>query len=115
MAKRSATELFEHYYTGLVFLLPIEDADFMKELDKHDLLPGDLKSSLESITIQHERSSYFLDNVIKPRLTIDNDECFVKLLTVMKGTKYDNVKELAKSIEKELAIDTNCKFLPLSV
>jgi len=111
MAKRSATELFEHYYTGLVFTLPIKDADFMKELDKHDLLSGEnLKSSLESITVYYERASYFLDNVIKPRLTIDNDKCFVKLLTVMKRSKYDNVKELAKLIEKELAIDANCKF-----
>ena len=62
------------------------------------------------MTEHNERSSYFLDNVIKPRLTIDKGECFVKLLTIMKSSKYDNVKELAKLIEKELAIDTNCKF-----
>ena len=111
MAKISAAELFEHYYTVLVYLLPIKDADFMDELLKHNLLPGGVKSKLESLTILNERSSYFLDNVIKPELAVGNSRCFVTLLTVMKCNKHDNVKELAKKIEKELVIDIKCKFL----
>ena len=108
MAKRSATELFEHYYTGLVFSLPIKDATFMDELCKHDLFPGDVKSKLESLTITYERSSYFLDNVIKPGLAVGNSRCFVSLLTVMKCNKHDNVKDLATKIEKELVVDIKC-------
>ena len=111
MAKRSATELFEHYYTVLVYSLPLKDADFIEELVKHDLLPRDLKSSLESLTINSERASYFLDNVIKPGLSVGNSQCFVKLLTVMNSSKYYNVKDLARTIEKELAIDTKCKII----
>ena len=107
MAKRSATELFEHFYRTLVFLLPIKDADFMDELLKHDLLPGDVKFKLESLTVHKQRSSYFLDKVIKPRLAVGNSRCFVSLLTVMKCNKHDNVKDLAKEIEKELII---CKI-----
>ena len=110
MAKRSATELFEHYYTALVFSLPIKDVDFMDELLKHGLLPGDLKIKLESLTVLKKKSSYFLDNVIKPGLVVGNNRGFVSLLTVMKSNKHDNAKELAKKMEKELAVDTKCKI-----
>ena len=109
MAKRSATELLERYYTVLVFSLPIKDADFMDELLKHDLLPGGVKSKLESLVEVNERSSYFLDNVIKPGLAVGNS--FVSLLTVMKCNKHDNVKELATKIEQELTIDVKCKTI----
>ena len=112
MAKRSAIKLFDSYYTALVFLLPIKDIDFIDELVKHDLLPGELKIKLEQLTSHDERSSYFLDNVIKPGLVVDNIRCFVSLLTVMKCNKQDNVKELAKKLEKELVLDDiKCKTL----
>ena len=111
MAKRSATELFERYCTILVYLLPVKDADFMDELCKHDLFPGDVKSKLESLTVHSERSSYFLDNVIKPELAVGNSRCFVNLLTVMKCNKHDNVKDLATKIEKELIVDVKCKII----
>ena len=111
MAKRSATELFDHYHTALVYSLPINDIDFMNELLKHDLLPGGVKSKLESLTVHYERSSYYLDNVIKPGLAVGNSGCFVSLLTVMKCNKHDNVKDLATKIEKELTIDVKCKII----
>ena len=110
MAKRSATELFDHYYMTLVYLLPIKDLDFMDELRKHGLLPGGVKSKLESLTIHKQRSSYFLDNVIKPGLAVGN-RCFVSLLTVMKCNKHDNVKDLAKEIEKEFVVGVKCKII----
>ena len=109
MAKRSATELFDHYYTTLVYLLPIKDDDFMDELLKHGLLPGDVKSKLESLTVNYERSSYFLDSVIKPDLAVGSSRCFVSLLNVMKSNKHDNVKDLAEKIENELAANIKCK------
>ena len=111
MAQRSVTELFERYYAVLVFSLPIKDADFMDELLKHGLLRADVKSKLESLTVHKQRSSYFLDNVIKPGLAVGNSSCFVSLLTVMKNNKHDNVKDLAKEIEKELFVDVKCKTI----
>ena len=108
MAKRSPTELFGHYYTILVYLLPMKDAAFMDELSKHDLLPEDVKTKLESLTEHSQRASCFLDSVIKPRLAAGNCGCFISLLAVMKGYKHDNVKELGIEIEKELA---KCKTL----
>ena len=114
MAKRSsAAELFKQYYSALVFSLPIKDVDFIDELLKHGLLPGDLKIKLESLTVHNERSSYFLDNVIKPGLAVGNNRSFVNLLTVMKSNKHDNTKELAKEIEKEFAVDIKCKIILL--
>ena len=109
MAKKSATELFEQYYKALIYSLPMKDATFMDELLEHDLLTGDLKIKLELFTVQNQRSSYFLDNVIKPELAVGNSRSFISLLTIMKSNKHDNVKELAKEIENELAIDINCK------
>ena len=103
--------MFEHYYTVLVHLLPIKDTDFMDELHKYNLLPGDLKINLESLTIIYERSSYFLDNVLKSELAVDNREGFIRLLTIMKNNKHDNIKELAEKIEKELAVDIKCKII----
>ena len=108
MAKKSATDLFDRYYSILVQSLPIKDVDFMEELLKNDLLPGGVKSKLESLTARFKRSSYFLVNVIKPGLAVGS---FVSLLTVMKCYKHDNVKDLATRIEKELLIDVKCKII----
>ena len=109
MAKRSATELLEHYYTAFVYLLPIKDTDFINKLLEHNLLSEDVKSKLDSLTMPYERSSYLLNNVIKPGLVVGNSRCFVSLLTVMKCSKRDHVKDLAIKIEKELDIDVKCK------
>ena len=111
MAQRSATELFERYFTALVYSLPIKDVDFLEELLKHNLLRADMKSKLESLTYHYERSSYFLNNVIKPELAVGNSSCFINLLTVMKSNKHDNIKDLATNIEKELSIDVKCKII----
>ena len=111
MAKRSPNELFEHYYTALVFSLPMKDATFMDELPKHDLLSEDLKTKLESLTAVNQRASCFLDSVIKPGLVAGNKRCFVGLLAAMKSCKRDNVKELGIEIEKELATDVKCKII----
>ena len=86
------------------------DVDFMDELLKHDLLPGGVKSKLKSLTGHYERSSYFLDNVIKPALAVGNSRCFVSLLNVLKCNKHDNVKDLATKIDKELNINVKCKI-----
>ena len=111
MTKRPASELFKDYYRTLVYSLPMKDATFMDELLKHGLLTADLKIKLESLSMHNQRASYFLDTVIKFRLTVGNNRCFVNLLTIMKSSTHDNVKELAKEIENELAVDTKCKII----
>ena len=110
MAKKSATELFEQYHKILIYSLPMKDATFIDELLANDLLTGDSKIKLESLAVHNQRASYFLENVIKPKLAVGNSRSFVSLLTIMKNNTHDNVKELAKEIENELAIDTKCKI-----
>ena len=115
MAKKLATELFEQYYKALIYSLPMKDATFMDELLENDLLTGDLKIKLESFVVHNQRASYFLDYVIKPGVAVGNSRCFVNLLTIMKSSKHDNVKELAKEIENELAVDIKCEIYMLFV
>ena len=83
----------------------------MDDLTKHDLLTGSFKANLEALSMNKERASYFLDNIIKAELAVGNKTCFVILLTVMNNSKHDNVKDLAKQIESEYDIDANCKFI----
>ena len=109
MARRSATELFEHYYTALVYSLPIKDAEFIDKLLTCNLISENLKIKLESFTVHDKRSSYFLNNAIKPGLAASDSRSFVSLLTVMKSSKHDNVKDLAKKIDEELAVDVKIK------
>ena len=109
MAKKSALELFEHYYQGLIFSLPMKDNNFMKDLFKNDLLPEDIKHKLEEHPERKDRTSYFLDNVIKARLAVGDKTCFVSLLAVMNNSKYDNVKDLAEQVESEHDVDAKCK------
>ena len=108
MAKRSALELFDHYYQALIFSLPMKDNHFTEELFRH---VQDIKQKLEDIPERKDRTSYFLDNVIKAGLAVGDKTCFVNLLTVMNKSKYDNVKDLAKQIESEYDVDVHCKLM----
>ena len=119
MAKRSAAELFKHYYTVLVYSLPIKDTEFIDKLLEHDLLSGDQKLTMESFTEHNERSSHFLNNIIKPGLAVGNHKCFFDLLAIMKSSKHDNVKELANEIENneiesKLVMEVKCKVITMS-
>ena len=110
MAKRSALELFDNYYQALIFLLPMKDNNFTEELFKHNLLPEDIKHKLGELCERKDRTSYFLDNVIKTGLAVGDKTCFMSLLTVMNNSKYDNVKDLAKQIESEYDVNAKCEL-----
>ena len=115
MAKRSALEVLDHYHQGLIFSLPMKDIHFIEELFKHELLPEDIKHKLEELPERKERTSYFLDDVIKAGLIVGDRTCFIDLLTVMNNSKYDNVKDLAKQIQSEYDVDAQCKLYNLMI
>ena len=106
--KRSSIELFERYHQTLIFSLPMKNAKFLGELYENGLVFEDL--NLESLGTCNERASYFLDKIIKPTLEDCDNANFVKLLSVMKKSSYDHVKDLAEQIEKEFHIDAKCKL-----
>ena len=101
MAKRSALQVFEHYYQGLMYSLPFNDTDFMEDLSKHDLLPQNIKVKLDELSKIKEKASYFLDFLIKPGLLVGDNTYFITLLAVMKNSQYNSVNDLAKLIESE--------------
>ena len=111
MAKKSALELFEHYYQALIYSLPIKDDSFLENLFKHDLLPGNNRQTLEALSTHKQRTSHFLDNIIKPGLLVGNDTYFDKLLTVMSSSDYDNAKDLAEQIKTEYDSKEKCKLV----
>ena len=100
MAKSTAVEVFEHYYQAMVWSLPMRHDSFVKELQKHDLLPTHVKAMLESLRTLKEKASYFLDNVIKPNL--DTYTCFDELLSIMMDSSCGGMKDLATEVRSKL-------------
>ena len=83
----------------------MDDATFIAELYKHGLLPGDLKELVSVQPSQRNKSTYFLDNAIKPSVTTDVGTSFSCLLTIMENSEYENVKSLAEQIKSWLRGD----------
>ena len=107
--KRSVTDLFEYYYTTLVYSLPMRDAKFLDDLCSHGLTSEQFKDELKSWTQCNERASHFLDRKIKPGLATGDITNLLTLFAVMKNCDCDDVKDLAEKIEEECIID-KCKL-----
>ena len=99
--ERSVTELFEHYCTQLVSLLPMRDAKFLDDLCSHGLTPEQFKHKHRSLMQHNETASYFLDHKIMPRLATGDTTNLFTLFTVMKNCDRDDVKDLAEKMERE--------------
>ena len=104
---RHGKALFQHFFSKLVNILPMNDATFIAELYKNGLLPGDLKDKISAQDTRNKKSEYFLDNAaaIKPSVTSDVGTNFNDLLTVMENSEYKEVKSLAKQIKDWLKED----------
>ena len=107
MAKTSAKELFEFYNQGLLVCLPMKDITFLEVLKRRNLLPDDVKSSLIQMDKTIERSSYFLEKIIRTGFDNGSDSHFTSLLAAMIESKYENVKDLAIEIQNKLGVDSN--------
>ena len=106
MAKKTVTEVFEHYYQAIVSTLPMKNCSFVANLKAKNLLPSNIEDFLETLSTTTEKSAYFLDNIIKPEL--NNHTFFDKLLTAMMESGYDDMKDMAIRIESELlSVNTN--------
>ena len=89
-------KVIEKFYEELVKRLPMRDAEFRASLKSAGLLPGDLKNAITSKSTKAEMAEHFLD------YGINNDiKSFSKLLTVMKNSKHDQLKELADKIQRD--------------
>ena len=102
---RTARELFEHYNQGLLACLPMKDTTFLEILKSKRLLPDKVKNSLEQMNRATERSSYFLEKIIKAGFDKGNNTCFTNLLAAMIESSYDNVKDLGVEIQSKLSTE----------
>ena len=100
----SARKLFEQYNQGLIACLPIKNIAFLEALKGKNILPDNVRNSLEQLCNTLEKSSYFLEKVIKEGFDRGDDSCFTKLLAAMKESSYDNVKDLALEIQNKLGM-----------
>ena len=105
-----STKIFQKFYPKLVKTLPMNDPIFMAELYARNLLPHNLKEHIESLPTSANKSSYFLDHVIKPSVSSGDASSeasrFDELLNVMEDSEYQGVKELAKLIRDSIGMNT---------
>ena len=84
--------VYKQFYVKLVNTLPMDDVTFIASLYSRDLLPGDTKLVINSLSTQAEKAAYFLDHVIEPLVGFSR---LNKLLEVMENSGYSGLKELA--------------------
>ena len=80
----------------------MNDAHFTAQLFRHGLLPGNTSDKIEASLTPADKASYFLNNVVKPALDIDDSSCFNILLSVMEHCGYVHVENLAGKIKSDI-------------
>ena len=83
--------------------LPMKDRTFLEVLKRNMLLPDEVKNSLEQMDRTIERSSYFLEKIIKAGFDKGDNSCLMNLLAAMIESSYDNVKDLGIEIQSKLS------------
>ena len=76
----------------------MDDEYFVAELYSNDLLPGDLKNEIKSLTTSAKKATKFLDDVIQPAVTSNRNEMLNLLLMVMRNSGNNDVIQLAENI-----------------
>ena len=94
------TKAFKEFYRKLTGL-PIND--MIEELYANDLLPGDHKDKIKSLSTSKEKAQYFLDAVIDSSLEISYTKDFDKLISIMESSDNPVLLFLAKEIREHVA------------
>ncbi|XP_065883280.1 uncharacterized protein [Dysidea avara] len=94
----SLLQVFKKYYYDLVKSLPMNDTLFIASLYSNNLLPGDMKDVIESISTKAQKATKFLDSIIKPTIESNDGTRFGVLLEVMKDSEDYNIRKLADTI-----------------
>ena len=68
--KMSYKEIFNKVSIELHKILPLEDPIFLEILEQNDLLPRDTRDKIGAERTRRDKSSYFIQNVIKISLDI---------------------------------------------
>ena len=91
----------------------MKDTTFFEILKQKGLLPDDVRSSLEQMDETTERSSYFLEKIIKTAFDDENDSHFFNLLAAMMESSHDDVKDLAIEMQNKLGMEDVLIYLLL--
>ena len=102
MAETFASKLITSNYSSLMQVLPMSDPNFVEILCRCELLTKNVKLDLQTMTKSIEKASYFLDNLLKPGL--DDEKIFKLLLTAMKSSDDETVKDLAYDLQVKLLL-----------
>ena len=95
----SRLEVFTDLYAQLTEV-PIND--MIGELFANNLLPGDHKATIKSLSTPKEKAQHFLDEVIKPSLKIGYTEQFDKLISIIESSDNPTLQFLAQQIRGRL-------------
>ena len=90
---------FREFYIKLTEL-PIKD--MIEELYTKNLLPGDHKAKVKSLSTSKEMAQHFLDAVIKPSLEIGYTEQFEQLISIMESNDNRMLPFLAQQIREHV-------------
>ena len=96
----NAMDVFKKFYSELTTVLPMIMDNLVTKLYSDELLSGDHKDNIGSLTTDKEKTKYFLDKVIKPALEIKCTKQFDKKLTIMECSDDYTVKYLFDEIQK---------------
>ena len=90
-------QIIKHFYADLVKTLPMDDACFRSTLYSADLLPGNLKDEVKSMSTRADKAEHFLDH------GINNDTAkFLKLFEVLKTSDDNSVIKLTEQLRNEM-------------
>ena len=94
----SAERAFKKFYAKLTQALPINE--LVADLYANNLLPGRHKSKVDAISTQEEKAQYFLDEIIKPGLSIGYTGQFNKMISVMESSDNPVAEYLGKQVRE---------------
>ena len=90
---------FKEFYIKLMEL-PIND--MIETLYANNLLPGDHKAKVKSLSTPKDKAQHFLDAVIKPSLEIGYTEQFEQLISIMESSDNRMLPFLAQQIRERV-------------
>ena len=93
-----AKSVITKYYAELIEVLPIDD--LLEHFDAKKLLSRNHKAKVQSLSTRKEKTQYFLDEVIKPGLSVGYMEQFNIMITVMETSDDPVVRYLMKQVQE---------------
>ena len=89
-------------YETLVKVLPMNDALFTAKLTSKSLLPEDVGSHIDSLATKADKAKYFLQNVIKPSLDVNDTTDLNNFILIMEESDYRPLNTIAAKMKEKL-------------